>query len=235
MTMFDPCRDLRDGWFEHEARRIAGSLPEHLAQCAACRDWSRRIGIQAELLASLPKIEAPDALRDAVYGELAFSELRIARAVSSLEQCPAPPALEARVAELLAEGGLAASSIEGLDRARAPTVLERLVDEELAHPQAHRAERFVGGLEPALAPSRLEGRLARWGGTRSSPRLRRLGAAAATLAAGLFLFLVLRDGRGPGGHERRLPLVPASGPEELDPLARGLALALGGFALEEPK
>jgi hypothetical protein len=232
MTMFDPCRTFRDRWFEREALDQEDWLAAHLERCPECRAWSQRVEDRERRLAALPAQPAPDELTNAVWGEVAFPELRIARAISSLERLAAPIELDARVAEELHPGRVAAASLGGLSPAAAPDVLERLVEEELADPEGHRAARFVGSLEPVEAPLRLEGRL---GEPSGAPPRRRRGLVGATLSLVAVALLVVWALRGTGENappQRKLPLVVAESPQELDPLARGLALALGGFVEE---
>jgi hypothetical protein len=229
MTMFDPCRTFRDEWFERDARDQASPLGAHLEGCPECRAWSQRIEERERRLAALPSQSAPEELTNAVWGELAFPELRIARAVSSLEQLAAPAELDARLAEELRPGRLVGASIEGLPSPAAPAVLDRLVAEELADPERHRAARFVGSLGTVEAPTRLEARLDE---PPAAPRRRRpllAGAALSVLGFAAVLVWSLRETGENDPSQRRLPLVAAASPQDLDPLARGLARALGGY------
>ncbi len=227
--MFDSCQEFRDRFLErfNSSARNPLEAQDHVARCAECDRWVRRVGMQVDLLNLLPHLSAPDALDAAVSLELELLEGRIARVVSGLLRLQAPAELDVRTRDVLAGTGEPWSRlkpVEELEKVPAPEVLERLVGEELAAPAAHRTERFVGNLEPLRAPRGLERRLAERF-ERALPALRWVGALTTLAAASIAVVLVLRDQDGGG---RKLPLIRAASLEELDPLARGLAFALGG-------
>ncbi len=234
--MIDSCQDFRDRFLEREdsAARKSLDILDHPARCAECDRWMRRVGLQVDHLSSLPRVSAPEALDAAVNLELELVEGRIARAVGGLPRLPAPAELEARMRGVLAETGETWSGlqpVEGLEKVQAPEVLERLVGEELAAPAAHRTERFVGNLELVRAPRGLERRIAERF-ERALPALRWVGALTALAAASIVVVLVLHDRDETG---RRPPLIRAASLNELDPLARGLAFALGGVEEGGPR
>jgi hypothetical protein len=229
MNPFDPCRAFRDEWFEPEARPAEDALSAHGAQCAECRAWIERVVEHERRLATLTSVAAPAALDNLVWGEIAFPELRLARALSALKPRAAPEELAARVDEDLRTGGVAAASVGGLGTARAPQVLERLVEEELADPRLHRTRRFVGSLERVTAPERLELRLAR----SIVPRVRRWRGLMGTLAVllvGCALAYTLIGKREIVQPYPRLERVNAGTAAEFAPFACGIAQALGGFS-----
>ena len=122
-----------------------------------------------------------------------------------------------------------AERVSVMDYASVPPVLDRLVAEELAQPAVHRVERFAGDLERIPAPEVLERRVGRTLRRRSLPV-----AGIATLAAAClviwFTFGRTRDELS----RRQLRVVRVESAGALSPLARGLALSLGGGAPASP-
>ena len=239
--MFDLCREFRADWLESALDREASTAlerrSEHLGECSACRSWllSRRVQVQA--LGSLPRAVMPDRLAPALEGELVRPTTLVERALRSLPRREAPAELTTAVAGLLETAAAASDenddrsraawSVRALDVAAVPPVLERLIAEELAEPEAHRVDRFVGNLEPQLAPSALQRRIER--SLRQHPGRRLLFAHLVTLAAAcLVAWVVLRGGDGSGLRERSFRVVRAQDQNYLDPLARGLAAGLSG-------
>ncbi|MDP6520297.1 MAG: hypothetical protein QF599_12880 [Planctomycetota bacterium] len=129
----------------------AGAAQEHLASCAACAAALNRWSAQAKALEGLSRSSAPDELDVLVARALAPEGRaeRLGRAVASLERRAAHDDLEAVV---LGGGDLPQRE----SALRAPTVLDRLVGEELANPLATQARRAVGRLPRLRAPAELE-------------------------------------------------------------------------------
>jgi hypothetical protein len=116
--------------------------------------------------------------------------------------------------------------LRSLDVHKAPPVLERLLEEELAAPERQTVERFSGNLERLSAPGELAERLGASVRRRAVLRLV-LGPLSALAAAGLVVWLALQGGASePRSH--RFQVIHASSLDELDPLARALAESLGG-------
>jgi len=128
--------------------------PEHA--CAECERWAARLVQREGLLRTLPRKVAPSDLDGLSERELE-SEGRRARAVRALESLARVDASEEldRAVEALASG-------TGPQFAqRAPSVLDRLVAEELANPVKARVARQLENLPRLEAPVALEQRLAR--------------------------------------------------------------------------
>lgn len=121
--------------------RLAGG---HGASCAECGLWLERRRRSLGHLGSLARFSAPAEL----------DEL-LARSLSSAGHARTPSASASDDLAPSQTAGLLA----GLERQVAPSVLDRLVSEELADPAAARVRRFVGDMERPEAPRGLAGRL----------------------------------------------------------------------------
>lgn len=192
------CSDFISAWVHAHASSPLGEpagpaadeMREHRASCDACAALARRLRIQAGVLSTLESLTAPPELETRVSAILARDAAdpaepqapeRVARSLEHLHPVPAPPELEDRVAALLArehqlpvEPGL-----------RAPSVLDRLVDENLRDLPKAVSAGMLAKLERPVAPAALEQRVhadladptpERRGGRR------RLAAAASLLA-----------------------------------------------------
>jgi hypothetical protein len=243
----EPCQDFRDRWLEGALTPEPPTGAEsHAAACEACADWVQRRRAQVGVLTSLERLRLPEhlegVLREELQRTVALSPLeeepRSPRCEFLLRAMPhlsAPPELAQRVGRILggdqaaaeSDRSPAARSLLTLDPSPVPSVLDRLVEEELAAPSAHRVERFVGNLEPRRAPVELTLRL-----ERSLRRRRRsLLAGAGTLlaaAAGLVLWILL-EGRPEGDSPtRRLNVIRVDAQADIAPVAAGLAASLNG-------
>ncbi|MBM3989752.1 MAG: hypothetical protein FJ298_01965 [Planctomycetes bacterium] len=155
------------------------ALSEHA--CAECERWVARLALREGLLRTLPRMVAPRELDDLSEHELE-SEGRRARAVRALEslaQVEADEELDRAVEALASDAGPQFSAC-------APSVLDRLVAEELANPVKARVARQVESLARLEAPTVLEQRVAR---ELAQPRVERrlttrawLSIAAAAIA-----------------------------------------------------
>jgi len=229
--MRDSCLAFRSAW-EHDDRPASG----HRDECAACQQWVAARERLCSALGALTRLTAPAALERAVARELEGDRSeRLGRALQSLVRRGAPPELDERVAAWIGRADAAdseqrqeqrAGALRALDVQRAPDVLERLLREELEHPEQQQAERFTGSLPRLSAPAALAERLS--ASVRRRALMRLVTAPLAALAAaGLILWIALRTGvdeRGP----YRFQVVHASTLEPLDPTARALAESLGG-------
>ena len=216
-----PCVEHRERW-SHE-RGIAPSERGHAAECSACAAWQRRLHRGLEALAGLPRLASPPELEPRVAAELR-GEARLARALARVRELgrrPPPRELELAVeqrADELAHGR------------RAPGVLDRLVEEELADPAKARSRRFVGSLERFAAPAALAERLSASSSTAfPTPRRRSVawGALAAATLALLTWAVALRGGAG----EPRLCVERSHSMQFLDPMARGWIDTVSGGIL----
>jgi hypothetical protein len=198
---------------------------------------------QIRLLSGLARASAPSALAARLDRELAGERLeRIVRGLQILSRLHAPAALESALfdagSSALEERNAApgderrgesqARILRTLDLLQAPSVLDRLVDEELRAPSAHRADRFSGNLERLSAPGVLERRIG--SSLRRSNFLRLFAGPVATLAAaGLVVWISVRSGQDSAARrEYSFRVVHVSSLDELDPLARTLAETLSG-------
>ena len=157
------CASFREDWLS------AGFDLGHVEECAACQEWVRASERRILALNGLTPLSAPEVLAERVTRELGGDRVqRQERALGSLARLAAPAALETLVAGRFegrvasgdeARGERAAQALRALDVVRAPSVLDRLVAEELAQPTLQRAERFPGNLERLEAPAELEEKL----------------------------------------------------------------------------
>jgi hypothetical protein len=240
--MTDLCQKYRDRWLEHALDVPASEPDEHAEKCVACAEWRRAVSAQVAALRSMERFELPGSMDEVVHEDLSRSVVATERLLAALPRLEAPAELEERVASLLEVTHERAAAVESreddhfakavgtLDYSMVPPVLDRLVSEELADPDVHVAERFVGNLESLQAPARLDVLVRR--------RIRRhrvpLFAGLATLAAAsLVAWLVLNPLDRDAEQRRSLRWVRAASLDELDPLARGFVEALGSARREE--
>lgn len=247
--MSDACRRFRDDWFETTALGGASDPVvdvRHTEACDACARWIVAAQQHGRLLGELESVAAPAALDERAGKMLAdiaagiSLQPRSIRALRMLPQLEAPPELEAAVFETGAEERLAepwcAQGLRRVESLRAPAVLERLVGEELADPQAALARRFAGDLERPEAPHGLAARVRRELAARYKPSLVRAAVPFATAAAAaLFVWIGLT---GRGGEQRSgeysFRVTYADSPAQLSGMAQGLASALGGGVPASP-
>ena len=239
----DACERFRSEWLEHvldEAVRATLEAPgSHAASCGACAEWLKARRFQVELLGALERRTLPGTLDEAIAADLAGAgdgvNASVEEALRDLPRQSAPAELDALVGADLArlarpqdvERDPAANvkTLSVLDFPQVPAVLDRIVDEELARPGLHRAERFVGNLERVPAPAELDGRVAGLFRTRRIPRL----AGVATLAAAALVVWLSGGTSEPAAAPRRLQVVYVDAAEaSLSPFAQGLAASLAG-------
>jgi hypothetical protein len=222
----------------------------HAASCEPCAALAARVERAAGAVADLKGLSAPVSLDGLVVAalEAGVREERAVRAVQGLEREPLPEPLEEAVeteAEIAAElerTELAA----GFDTERqpVPSVLERLVSEELAQPDRAVVERFVFSLPRQKAPSELEARVhadlvepAATPAPITAPRLlgRRLTLVGSTLAAGLLVTLLFRPfftiTDPDQGRPFRVEPATADDLAALDPFTKGLIENVAGGML----
>ena len=223
------------------SEELAASDGEHLADCAPCRAWIDGMRARLRMVVDLERTEAPRELDGRVVAalEAGHRQTRAAEAVRLLSRSVPPNELE-RAVEL--SRGLEAVQ-EDLGRHRAPSILDRLVEEELADPVQARAHRHLGGLEQMRAPDELDARVeaslrpsdadgpvgARTARTR--PRARVLGFLGSLAAALLVWWILPGTGNEPRERELSFSVRRLEAGAQLDPMARGLIDAVSGGML----
>jgi len=226
--MNTPCQQFRIDWLSAEP-----SAAGHASTCAACAAWVRGCERARVALGGLGRLAVPAELELRVAQELSGDRSRrLERLLESSVRRNAPALLDERVRELLSgapseseRGPHKAQALRALDLPPVPPVLERLIEEELAAPERHRAERIsLGRLRaPEILTQRVRDSLRRKALTRLV-----LGPLLTLSAAGLVLWLSTRT--RPEEHEYRFRVTQASSLDGLDPMARALAESLIGNA-----
>ncbi len=217
---------------------------DHAASCERCAAWARSGARQAEAVRGLRRLPAPFELDGSVVAALGAGQrqARAARAIAELLRVSSPAELESAVdAELDAVLGEETREADGEpERLRAPAVLDRLVNEELADPVRARVSRYLGSLRRRRAPQRLRARLAlsleerEFSGPR---RIRGVLWGGLSLAAGALLawygsLSLDRWGEGrrqPAGYDFAIERMSSS--EGLSPMALGHLDGLSGGLL----
>ncbi|QDU83011.1 hypothetical protein Pla163_01070 [Planctomycetes bacterium Pla163] len=225
-----------------ERRHVPSELSDRVRSMLSSDEAGEAERVRS-IVAHLDRHHAPAELRDRVAATLrsddAELERRAARLESWLAPIAAPDELRERVQLELNTELSVASALRGLERQRAPHVLERLVDEEIRDDKAV-AKRFVGSLPKPGAPRDLDlvARLAAEDARRSNaspgvvltgPWRRAIAAAVLLLATGSIAWVVI-DGDGTEPIERpafRLQGRQVASIDEFHPMARGLAEGLG--------
>lgn len=187
-------------------------------------------------LAGLERRRAPAALKarvvDALAADDAELERRAAASFAMLGHLAAPTELRERVALELSTETPIARLLGGLERARAPHVLRRLVEEDVALEHAP-VERVLRGLPRLAAPAREEFVLPNIHQDAGRSRFLRVAAAAVVLlAVGAVTFQLIEDvpAQRRDRPAFRLERTYANSLDELSPMARGLALGMAGDA-----
>lgn len=221
--MTSPCRDFRDRLIALAGDKTAvePDLAQHLRDCPDCASFAQRSERQVSALRVLERHVAPVEL-DGLAVAACHGGHRQERAIShlrSLSRWNAPVELEAKVLD------------EELGRMlreapHAPSVLDRLVDEDLCDEPKALARRFSGKLERLRAPGVLRVRVERTAGKRLSRASRRLRVLAAACLVAVVLFSI-----GGGIYWLEKPrysfeVVHETSLEGLDPLAGSI---LGGL------
>jgi hypothetical protein len=228
----DACREFRNEWPQDGAEASA-----HVATCASCARWVLALTRVRSAFTDLGRLAAPVELDERVALELGGDRShRQRRMLESLVRRGAPRQLDERIAEILARasgveaeerGARKAEALRTLDVQRAPAVLERLLNEELAAPEKARAERF-SDLERLPAPDVLAERIGGLVRRRAWLRLW-IAPLSAVSAAALVVWIALRPGT-PEVRAYRFQVAHAATLDDLDPMARALAESLGGGA-----
>jgi hypothetical protein len=151
------CRVFRDRVLSHAGDTSAFELDlaQHVSTCTSCAAFAQRVSGQARALRGLAHRAAPDELAGLVVAacNAGHRQARAISALGKLSRWEVPAELDTKVLDESPELPIA-------ERAKAPRVLERLVDEDLHDPPKAIARRFAGRLERLRAPGSLRSRVA---------------------------------------------------------------------------
>jgi hypothetical protein len=222
------CRDCQSAMLETAPERPAAesALGAHLAGCEACSQAFARMCNLRAALGQLSRPHAPAALDGLVVAATQAGQ-RQERALAHLRAAlrhEAPARLDARV------GAAGAALLGEVPRIAAPSVLERLVREELRDPQHALTRRYVSRLQrlgpPASLRERVSQALAR-PRRRAGRNLLLGGAAVAVLLLAMWGWWSLER----ANLRPRIQVVYVKDAGELEPLARDMLLgATGGWS-----
>lgn len=217
------CQDVRDRLLESRGSvsvTDTGEL-EHLDACAECTGFARRVGQISSSLSKLARLAPPLELDGLTVGALQAGrrQERAVCALRGLARLSVPPELVGRALE------------EPTRVARAPAVLDRLVDEDLRDSTGALARRFAGKLERRRAPQALRDRV-----QQSALSVLRPSAARRNFVAVAALAIVLVGAglwlrrRSPATELSQLgfEIRYESGLDGMDPMARSLLGGLSG-------
>jgi len=139
----------------------------HGSVCAACASWAHSTERLARQLQTLPRAAAPAELEGRVVAALqaGHRQNRAVQAVADLGRISSPAVLDEFVDADLEEGLASPARPPSLlelqgRRIQAPSVLDRLVREEIAEPSRSLARRYLGSLRRKRAPEELRLRVA---------------------------------------------------------------------------
>lgn len=217
------CRDVRDRLLESRGSVSTAGVGEleHLDACAECAGFARRVGQISSSFSKLARLAPPQELDGLTVGALQAGrrQERAVGALRGLARLPVPPELVGRALE------------EPTRVARAPAVLDRLVDEDLRNSTGALTRRFAGKLERQRAPQALRDRLQQSALSVLRPSAARRSLAAATALA----ILLVGAGLWLRGHSPATDLSELgfeiryeSGLDGMDPMARSLLGGLSG-------
>jgi hypothetical protein len=225
------CTAVREMLIEHRGQASASEsgLHGHLDECSDCSEFASRTKALAALVSSLPRRPAPNELAGLVVAAMqaGHRQERAAKALSALSRRPVPSELEVVALDDDRPGD---DSI----RAKAPAVLDRLVDQDLRDHAAAISKRFAGRLDRRAAPAALRERVA---GADWTFLPRRRIRWVLPLAAGVAL-LVLLGVRFLGGDTQAeeatdgFQVVYESSLDSMDPMARVLLTGLTGGVVD---
>lgn len=228
------CQDQRAAMLDLEHLDAEGraSVEQHLLGCAACAEWGKRLRARESLIGSLPRILAPAELSSRVVAAIQAGERqeRAIRAVRGLGRLRSPSEMDDAVA---AQARRASRDplAELAGRRPAPSVLARLVSEELRDPAKARVARHVSSLPRFEAPVELEARVRRDFGRVPVRRPRAFLTVLAALAAGLLAAVLLPQLQG--GPKYPFRVVHVGSLDDLDPAARSIVEMTAGMARQE--
>lgn len=228
--MIFTCTAVREALLEHRGEAGAGApeLSAHLERCAECAAFAHRTTSIVALVSTLPRRAVPAELAGLVVAatQAGHRQERAIRALSALSRLPAPSDLES----ITLGGG---RTDERPIVAKAPAVLDRLVDEDLRDPAAAISRRFAGRLDRRAAPNALRERLAgaSWASTSRGYRL------LVPVAAGVALLVlssvwIFRDRTQVPAADDDFQVVYETNLDSMDPMARGMLYGLSGGVID---
>lgn len=201
-------------------RSVTEPLARHVAACASCAQAFERVRRTRDALGGLSARHAPEALDGLVVAatQAGHRQERVLAHLRTMLREEAP-------SELDPSFGPTGALLAGAARQHAPTVLERLVDEDLRDPRKALARRYLDRLERMGTPEILRSRVARI--LVAPPKRARRGlfagaAALLVLLAGLWTWHLFE--RSNSRVRYRLEYVDDL--SQLDPAAREM---LGGL------
>ncbi len=223
--MTPPCREFLSAMLEAAPERPAAesALGLHLAECAACRGAFEGMCRTRAALEGLAPVRAPAALDGLVVAatQAGQRQERVLAHLRTALRHEAPSRLDVRV-------GVAGSSLLGeVGRVNAPSVLERLVEEELRDPQHALTRRYVSRLHRLESPVTLRERVQQVLGSPRRTLARRsllAGAALTVLIAALWGWWAIERAQ----VRPRFQVVYVDDVRELDPFARQMLSGVTG-------
>jgi hypothetical protein len=222
--MNSPCRDFHFAMLETAPERPAAesALGAHLEQCASCQRSFEGICRTRAALVRLASLPAPAALDGLVVAatQAGQRQERVLAHLRTALRHEAPARLDTRL-------GAGSSLIGEVARVNAPTVLERLVTEELRDPQHALTRRYVSRLKRLDTPHSLRGQVQQVLGSPRRPAGRRMllaGAALAVLCAAMWGWWSLERTQ----TRPRFLVVNVDDMRELDPFARAMLSGVTG-------
>jgi hypothetical protein len=227
-----PCSDLREAYLVSEESTKANSvLVPHARECAECAQWLIRHRRLVGVLGALDRYPAPVELDSAVLDELIVGTARLVEGILELPRLHAPDELGEQLAKDLLGSPALMRALNTLKPLSAPSVLDRLVDEDLRDPAAV-TRRFAGQLSRLSGPRGLAGRLEASLPSASSQRfvrgLLRFGAGGVAAALLVFVTLPLFKSSTNQVPSSRFVVVEVQSLASLDLLAQNLLTGLTG-------
>lgn len=229
------CSDLRETHLvSEECSKADSALVLHARECGLCQEWLARHRRLVGVLGALDRYPAPIDMDSAVMDELIVGTARLVDGILELPRLHAPDELAEQLQEELLGSPVLMRALNTLRPISAPSVLDRLVDEDLRDPAAV-TRRFAGQLSRLSGPRGLASRIeASLPGASSQGLVRRVlrygagGVAAAVLIVVSLPFLQ----ESPNQPERsRFVVVEVQSLASLDPLAQSMLLGLTGESL----
>ena len=201
----------------------------------------------AGVLETMDRLAAPAELEDRIQQDFEVGSGPLLGALRGVERLDVPEELEQLLAaslstetELEPDAELVIPAwvrlFDELEPRKAPLVLDRLVDEELADGPAAVTRRFAGGLFRMASPRSLSARVAKElhegdpPAFRKSRGLRRLALplGSAIAAAALFFLAAPLLFEGSTQAPRRIRVIQVESLASLDPLAKSLVAGFAG-------
>lgn len=225
-----PCSELRESYLVRQERtQEPCAFEHHSSECAECGRWLERHRQLVGVLGAVGRYPAPAELDSAVIDELIVGTARLVEGILELPRLAAPQELEGRIEREIAERSDLGRTLDGLHRHKAPSVLDRLVDEELRDPAAV-TRRMAGSLPRQRGPRDLGERVAQSVASVQRRSFRRIPLVVGSMAAAVVIAFSVPKVMGaeskPEGQ--RFQMVSVDSLRGLDPLAQDLLSGLTG-------